>query len=98
MYFWIGAYQLHPFRVVDRAQSTNYLPNPFRFVEASVKGDSKRVSHIFHCHFCKLELPIENCVSDLPFKVGEESAPLMSSAFSLFFKGKKFSASRKKIG
>ena len=52
----------------------------FFFMEASVKGDSERVSHTRSCHFCTHELPSRNCVSDLPFKVGGKLVSVMLSA------------------
>ena len=51
-------------------------------MEANVKGDSKSMSHSHTLcrHFCKRELPSRNCVSNLPFKGGEDLVSLMSSA------------------
>ena len=71
-------------------------------MEASVEGDSDRVSHNLRRHFCMDELPSGNCASDLPFKVGEELVSLMSSTsnssyFVLFlFLRKKFRIGGKK--
>ena len=64
MCFWIGAYQLYPFLIM----------------EASVKGDSKCVSHTLCCHFYTHKLLSRNRVSDLPFEVREELMSLMLSA------------------
>ena len=63
---------------LDRCLST-YLVG---FVEASVKSDSECMSHSHTLcrHFCKRELPSRNCVSNLPFKGGEDLVSLMSSA------------------
>ena len=69
MCFWIESYQYYP----------------FLFMEASVKGDSECLFHTLCHHFCTHNLPRGSCVSDCPFKVGEELLSFMSSASSFLF-------------
>ena len=49
-------------------------------MEASVKDDSKHVSHTICHHFCMQKLHSGNYVSDLPFKVREQLVSLLWSA------------------
>ena len=70
---------------VECVSRSKVLSNFTLFVEASVKGDSERMSHILCCHYCMHEMPHRNYVSDLPFKIREELVSLMSSASNSYF-------------